>query len=91
VAIGWGGGLILALLIGAVFYRRRSSATGFRIEQWRAEAVQLRLSDPDKYQQVLAQAVEDPAVRAAAQRDPDAWVALVLSHATEAGSSDPPG
>jgi hypothetical protein len=84
VAVGWGGGLVLTILVLLLLRRWRPA---IRVEQWRAEAVNLRLNDPENYEWILAQAKSDPqAAAAAAARDPDAYVAIFLSHAHEIGA-----
>lgn len=80
---GWGLGVAVFLL-----GRRRSYAAGFRVERNRAEAVALRENDPDTYWQIAAQA-DGGEAEAAARRDPDAYVAIFLSHVTEAGFRTP--
>lgn len=82
MAAGYGGGALLTLLI-VLFLRQRSYRAAFRVETWRGRAAELRLSDPDTYQHILAQARSDPGAFAAAQRDPDAYVALFMSFASE--------
>jgi hypothetical protein len=78
VAVGWGGGLVLTLLVLAL---RRRRAPAMRVERWRAAAADLRVNDPEMYQDILAQANSDPEAAAAAARDPDAYVAIFLSYA----------
>jgi hypothetical protein len=85
VAVGWGGGLVLTLLLLRLWRRWRPA---FRVEQWRAEAVNLRLTDPETYTQVLARAESNPEAAAAAARDPDAYVALFIAAAADEGVLD---
>jgi hypothetical protein len=51
------------------------------VEHYRTAAQGLRERDPDLYRQILESAGDDSEAEAAAQRDPDAYVALFLSHA----------
>jgi hypothetical protein len=62
----------------------RSYRAAFRVEQNRAAAQELRRDDPDVYSQILAQATGTDAEEAA-RRDPDAYVALFLAEARDAG------
>lgn len=63
--------------------RLRGYKAAARVESWRTRAEVLRATEPDTYQQILAQAAGDGEASAAAQRDPDAYVALFLSYAAE--------
>lgn len=62
------------------FFRQRAKGykTAVRVEKYRAAAVQLRENEPELYAQALAQANGSEA-EAAAKRDPDAYVALVMA------------
>ncbi len=79
---GWaaGSGWALAAVV-FLFRRRRGYRAAIHVEQYRAQAKQLRLHDPGMFQQILAQADSDPEAAAAAARDPDAYVAIWMSHA----------
>jgi hypothetical protein len=72
------------------FLRRRARGyrAAFRVEKYRADAVQLRQDDPDSYAQMLAQA-DGSEAEEAARRDPDAFVALILAGLDDAISADP--
>jgi hypothetical protein len=63
--------------------RLRGYKAAARVESWRTRAEALRATDPDTYEQILAQAGDDPEAAAAARRDPDAYVALFLSFASD--------
>src|SRR5256885_1053783 len=78
-AIGWGGGLVLTFAVFFLLGRRRGSAAAVRVERYRRDAERLRRDDPASYKFILAQA--DPA----ADRDPDAFVALFLAAAADEG------
>src|SRR5262245_16985413 len=83
VALGWGGGLVLTLLILRLIRRWRA---GFRVEEWRTEAVQLRLTEPKLYREILSHAdTDDPRVARGVANDPDAFVAIFLAAASDAG------
>jgi hypothetical protein len=88
VAVGWGGGLVVTILVLLLLRRWRPA---IRVERWRAEAVNLRVHDPETYEQILAQAESDPQAAAATARDPDAYVAIFLSFAHEQGALDEEG
>jgi hypothetical protein len=66
--------------------RRRGYRAAFRVERYRAMAEQLRAEDRETYSQILAQATNTEA-QAAAQRDPDAFVALFLAEAASSGKA----
>lgn len=82
-AAGWAGAIAI-FLIG----RRRSYAAGNRVERYRAAAQMLRVQDPDTYWQIVAQA-DGSEAEGAARRDPDAYVALFMAAAQDAGVSAP--
>lgn len=62
------------------FFKKRAEGyeAAFRVEKYRAAAVEMRESDPTVYAQVLAQA-DGSEAEGAARRDPDAYVALFLA------------
>lgn len=55
-----------------------------RVESWRKRAEALRVTDPEMYERILAQADSDGQAAAAAARDPDAYVGLFMSYAADA-------
>jgi hypothetical protein len=63
------------------------SWTGFReeyrIEKWREAAVILRRENPKRYERIVAGA--PPEIAEAVEKDPDAFVALFLASANDAG------
>jgi hypothetical protein len=59
--------------------RVRGYKAAARVESWRTRAEALRAT----YEQILAQADDDSQAAAAAQREPDAYVALFLSYASK--------
>jgi hypothetical protein len=71
------------------FFSRRKAGykAAVRVERYRATAEQMRQNDPEMYEQILRQADGSPA-EAAAARDPDAYVALFLAEAENAGVFD---
>ena len=70
-----------------MFRRRlRGYRAAFRVEQNRAAAEQLRRAEPETYQRILAMAEGEAA--AAAEKDPDAFVALFMAEAEDAGLVD---
>jgi hypothetical protein len=85
LAIGWAAGLLLALIV----WRWRSWRAGFRVENYREAAQTLRISDPDTYEKILANAHGTEA-EDAAMRDPDAYVALFLAELHRSTQSDDP-
>jgi hypothetical protein len=56
--------------------RKRGYQAAWKVENWRPEAERLRQEDPELYERILGEASGEAA--AAAQRDPDAFVALWL-------------
>lgn len=64
--------------------RRKSYRAAFRVEQYRAAAQELRRDDPETYWRIVEQATGSDA-EAAARRDPDAFAALFLAEARDAG------
>lgn len=69
------------------FRRLRGYKAAAQVARWRSAAEQLRVEDPDTYAQILSQAEGGEAAEAAA-RDPDAYVALFLAAARDAGVID---
>lgn len=67
-----------------LFSRRKAYRAGLRVESKRAAAIALKQQDPEMYAAILAHA-EGSDVEEAANRDPDAYVALFLSYADEIG------
>ena len=78
-------GALAGIAVVRVFKMRRGYAAAWRVERWRSAAEVLRVTDPDAYEQILAQAKTDPAATVAASHDPDAYVAIFLSYANEEG------
>jgi hypothetical protein len=76
--------------MGLFSERKRSYRAAAQVERYRAAAQELRGNDPDHYSQIVHQAQGSEAV-AAAREDPDAYVALFLSAAEEAGVIDGDG
>jgi hypothetical protein len=85
-AIGWGGGLVLALVVVVIWgWRGASWRAGARVERWRAEAANLRVDDVVTYRLILSEAAtDDPRIAGLVQSDPDAFVALWLAAAADA-------
>lgn len=55
------------------------------MERWRSDAEELRRTEPELYEQILAQAdTDDPRIAGSVADDPDAFVALFLAAANEA-------
>lgn len=68
-----------------LFRRRKGYRAAIHVEQRRSRAEQLRVHDPEMYQQILAQANGTDA-EDAARRHPDEYVALFLKAADDVGS-----
>lgn len=64
--------------------RKRGYRAAARVERYRAAAKELRETNPEMYRQIVHQADGSDA-EAAATRDPDAYVALFLAEAEDAG------
>jgi hypothetical protein len=82
-AAGWAAGIAVLLLIRGRGYRAAS-----RVGRYRATAQALREQDPETYHQILDTAADGSEAEAAARRDPDAYVALFLSHAEDHASPE---
>jgi len=74
--------------VGFFGRKKRGYRAAFKVERHRAAAEQLRTEDPEVYRQILSQA-DGSTAEEAAGRDPDAFVALFLAEAEEAGVIDP--
>jgi hypothetical protein len=77
-AAGWGTA-IAVLVIARVVQKREGYRATIHVEKNRAAAVYLRKTDPETYRRALALA-DGTEAEAAARRDPDAYVALVLHY-----------
>lgn len=69
--------------------RKRGYQAAWKVEKWRPQAEQLRREDPELYERILGEASGDAA--AAAQRDPEAFVALWLEAASSVTEEDMSG
>jgi hypothetical protein len=70
-------------------HRRHAYRAAFRVELHRHAAERLRREHPDLYNELLAQS-EGSDAEAAARRNPDAYVALMLAELADAGVTTPP-
>jgi hypothetical protein len=88
IGLGFNGSTILGWILGPLLaflvWRWKSYRAAFRVERYRAAAQELRRTDPDTYEEILAHAYGSPAEQAA-MSDPDAYVALFLREAERAG------
>lgn len=66
------------------FRRLKGYKAAANVARFRPEAERLRAEEPDLYEQILAQSKGGPS-ESAAQRDPDAYVALFLAEARKSG------
>jgi hypothetical protein len=64
-----------------IFYSLRNKIwryqTARRMEAWRDRAVQLRIQNPEGYEEILGRATEEG--QPLAEKDPDGFVAFVLA------------
>jgi hypothetical protein len=68
---------------GQVFTSWPGFREAYRIEKWREAALILREEDPARYERIIANA--PPEIAEAVEKDSDAFVALFLASANDAG------